>query len=102
MNKLQKINDSINYFVSINPAIEPINIIDKTVFEHPIFNIETVKAQKELSSIQGSLNTFYCGSYCGYGFHEDGIQSASHIAKILNVKLPWDRDKNFKSRLNYS
>jgi predicted NAD/FAD-binding protein len=102
MNKLQKIDDSINYFVSINPTIEPINVIDKTVFEHPIFNIETVKAQKELSSIQGHLNTFYCGSYCGYGFHEDGIQSAAYIAKILNVKLPWNRDKNFKSRLNYS
>ena len=102
MNNLQKINDSTNYFVSINPAIEPMNIIDKTVFEHPIFSIETVKAQKKLSSIQGTLNTFYCGSYCGYGFHEDGIQSASHIAKILNVKLPWNRDKDFKSRLNYS
>ena len=31
------------------------------------------------------MNTFYCGSYCGYGFHEDGIQSAAHIAKILGV-----------------
>ena len=102
MNKLQKINDSKNYFVSINPMIEPIKIIDKTVFEHPIFNIKTVKAQKKLSSIQGHLNTFYCGSYCGYGFHEDGIQSAAHIAKILNVQLPWNRDKDFKSRLNYS
>jgi predicted NAD/FAD-binding protein len=102
MNRLQKINDSVNYFVSINPKIEPIKIIDKTFFEHPIFNIETVKAQKKLSSIQGHLNTFYCGSYCGYGFHEDGIQSAAKIAEILNVKLPWNRDKNFKSRLNYS
>ena len=102
MNKLQKINDSINYFVSINPMIDPIKIIDQTVFEHPIFNIDTVKAQKKLSSIQGQLNTFYCGSYCGYGFHEDGIQSAAYIAEVLNVKLPWNRDKNFKSRLNYS
>ena len=102
MNRLQKINDSINYFVSINPIIEPIKIIDKTIFEHPIFNIETVKAQKKLSSLQGHLNTFYCGSYCGYGFHEDGIQSAAHIAEILNVKLPWNRDKNFKGRLSYS
>ena len=102
MNRLQKINDSINYFVSINPIIEPIKIIDKTIFEHIIFNIETVKVQKKLSSLQGHLNTFYCGSYCGYGFHEDGIQSATHIAEILNVKLPWNRDKNFKGRLSYS
>ena len=101
MNRLQKINDSRNYFVSINPMIEPIKIIDKTFFEHPIFNNETIKAQKKLSSLQGHLNTFYCGSYCGYGFHEDGIQSAAHIAEILNVKLPWNRDKSFKSRLSY-
>ena len=67
--------------------IEPIKIIDKTVFEHPIFNIKTVRAQKKLSSIQGHLNTFYCGSYCGYGFHEDGILSSK---KVINKLLEDD------------
>ena len=77
------------------------NVIDYTVFEHPIFNMQTLKAQKLLGSIQGRFNTFYCGSYCGYGFHEDGIQSAAFIAKKLQIKLPWQRNDNFKFRLDY-
>ena len=101
MNKLQKINNSKNYFVSINPYKEPKNFIDSTTFAHPIFNLQTLSAQKKLGSIQGINNTFYCGSYCGYGFHEDGIQSAAYISNKLNVDLPWKRPNEFKSRLNY-
>jgi len=101
MNRLQKINKIQNYFVSINPYKEPNNVINSTIFEHPIFNQKTINAQKKLGKIQGMQNTFYCGSYCGYGFHEDGIQSAAFIAKKLGINLPWKRDENFKNRLNY-
>tara|TARA_B110000116_G_scaffold270761_1_gene289707 strand:+ start:1380 stop:2672 length:1293 start_codon:yes stop_codon:yes gene_type:complete len=101
MNNLQNINGINNYFVSINPSIEPKNIIDSTVFEHPIFNSEILNAQKKLGKIQGMQNTFYCGSYCGYGFHEDGIQSSAYIAEKLGVNLPWKRNNNFVSRLSY-
>ena len=101
MNKLQNINSNINYFVSINPNFIPKNIVDTTTFYHPIFNINTLTAQKSLGSIQGNQNTYFCGSYCGYGFHEDGIQSAAYIAKMLNIKLPWNRNDEFQTRLNY-
>ena len=80
----------------------PNNVLDSTTFSHPIFSIQTHKAQKELNKIQGIKNTYFCGSYCGYGFHEDGIQSAAYIAELLNITLPWQREHNFKSRLNYS
>ena len=101
MNRLQKIKESTNFFVTVNPNIKPNNIIDSTLFEHPVFNLNTIQAQKELSLIQGIKNTYFCGSYCGYGFHEDGIQSAAYISKILNVELPWRRSIHFKSRLTY-
>ena len=101
MNRLQKIKKPNNYFVSVNPNKEPKNIINKTDFEHPIFNKETLIAQKKLGKVQGIQNTFYCGSYCGYGFHEDGIQSAAYISKKLGIDLPWTRNKNFKNRLSY-
>ena len=101
MNNLQMLNSSKNYFVSINPQFPPKNVIDQTTFEHPIFDMKTLKSQNNLRSIQGSRNTFYCGSYCGYGFHEDGIQSAAYIAKMLQIDLPWKRSQSFKSRLNY-
>ena len=101
MNILQNIKNSSNYFVSVNPHLKPKNVIDSTMFKHPIFNIQTLKAQKKLGTIQGVNNTYYCGSYCGYGFHEDGIQSAAYIAQKLNIKLPWNRSASFYSRLNY-
>ena len=100
MNKLQNLQSKKNYFVTINPSKLPKNIIDKTTFEHPIFSLETLKAQKELYKIQGKKNTYFCGSYFGYGFHEDGIQSAANLCKYLDVDLPWKRNKNFISRVN--
>ena len=101
MNNLQKIQSNKNYFVTINPKTIPKNVYDYTVFEHPIFNLETFEAQKNISKIQGFLNTYYCGSYCGYGFHEDGIQSAAYIAKIFDIRLPWKIEKNYENRLYY-
>ncbi len=99
MNMLQKLPSSNNYFVTVNPYKKPKNIIDQTTFEHPIYSIETLVAQKEMMKIQGLNNTFYCGAYLGYGFHEDGIQSAAYISKLLDCNLPWKRDKNFYNRL---
>ena len=52
-------------------------------FDHPIFNFQTLKAQNEISEIQGLNNTFFCGSYCGYGFHEDGLNSGIEISNKL-------------------
>lgn len=101
MNLLQNIPSKNNYFVTINPSIEPKSIIDSTVFEHPTFSFNTLKAQKNLLDIQGTNNTYYCGSYFGYGFHEDGIQSSVYIAKLLDVKIPWLRNNNFYNRLQF-
>ena len=99
MNLLQKLPTTKNYFVTVNPFIEPNDIINQTLFEHPIFTLETLVAQKEIMKIQGLKNTYFCGSYMGYGFHEDGIQSAAHISNLLECDLPWKRDKNFYNRL---
>ena len=99
MNKLQKLPTKTDYFVTINPSNKPIGVIDNTTFEHPIFNLQTLKAQKKISTIQGSLNTYYSGSYLGYGFHEDGIQASAHVCKLLGVSLPWLRDNKFYNRL---
>jgi len=99
MNNLQNLPTKNNYFITINPPFEPRTIKDKTTFEHLIFNLKTLKVQKELQKIQGNLNTYYCGSYFSYGFHEDGIQSAALVSKLLGVNLPWTRDKNFINRL---
>ncbi|PPR50711.1 MAG: hypothetical protein CFH15_00245 [Alphaproteobacteria bacterium MarineAlpha5_Bin5] len=102
MNNLQNLKTKKNYFVTINPPFQPSTIKDITTFEHPIFNLSTLQAQKELYKIQGKQNTFFCGSYFGYGFHEDGIQSSALVAKLLGLNLPWTRDKNFINRLQFN
>ena len=101
MNNLQKLKTANNYFVTINQPFEPKNICDKTIFEHPIFNLSTYEAQQKLQNLQGKLNTFFCGSYFGYGFHEDGIQSSALVANLMGVNLPWTRDKKFINRLQF-
>ncbi len=101
MNNLQKLQTKKNYFVTINPKKIPKNIQNQTAFTHPKFNMQTMQAQSKLKDLQGVNNTFFCGAYHGYGFHEDGIQSAIYISKMLNVDIPWKRDKNFYNRLLY-
>ena len=39
--------------------------------------------QKELLSLQGTNRTWYCGAYFGYGFHEDGLNSAINMIKLF-------------------
>jgi len=101
MNNLQKLQTKKEYFVTINPKNIPKTIHNETNFTHPKFNIQTFKAQSKLKDLQGVNNTFFCGAYHGYGFHEDGIQSAVYVAKMLGVDIPWKRDNNFYNRLLY-
>ena len=89
------------YFVTINPQKIPETIHNETSFTHPKFNLQTMKSQRKLKNLQGVNNTFFCGAYHGYGFHEDGIQSAVYISKMLGVDIPWKRDNSFYNRLLY-
>jgi predicted NAD/FAD-binding protein len=83
LNKLQNLNCKKNYFLTLNP-IENVNkesFIKDINFTHPYFNKDTLKYQSNLYSIQGKKRTWYCGSYFGYGFHEDGLKSAINLVK---------------------
>ena len=47
MNLLQKLSIDKDYFVTVNPPIEPNHIINKTIFEYPIYSLDTLMAQKK-------------------------------------------------------
>ncbi len=88
LNNLQNLKCENNYFLTLNPIYE-INkrdIIKNINFTHPYFNFTTTKLQKELISLQGKKRTWFCGSYFGYGFHEDGIKSAKKLIDRFIVK----------------
>tara|TARA_S200000501_G_C20811672_1_gene738659 strand:+ start:1 stop:876 length:876 start_codon:yes stop_codon:yes gene_type:complete len=78
LNKLQNLQTDKNYFLTLNPIykISDESIIKKVNFTHPYLNTENTKLQKDLNLIQGKKRTWFCGSYFGNGFHEDGLKSA--------------------------
>ncbi len=86
LNLLQNLNIKKNIFLTLNPYYEiPENQIYKKVyFTHPYYDYEVLKSQKELYSLQNRQNILFCGSYFGYGFHEDGIKSTIDMLKYIN------------------
>jgi predicted NAD/FAD-binding protein len=59
----------------------------ETYYDHPIFSLATKQAQQDIGAIQGRNNSYFVGSYLGYGFHEDGIQSSLKVCKKMKVDL---------------
>ena len=70
----------------------PEKVFTKFEFSHPIYSIETVKAQPEIEKIQGDNNTWFCGAWNGFGFHEDGLQAGLEVAAALGSPAPWRDD----------
>ena len=91
MNLLQSIDENYPLFVTLNPTqpIVPEHIFDEHWFEHPVYSPQAVAAQKEIRTIQGQNNTWFCGAYMHNGFHEDGLQSAVDVVVHMGVAVPW-------------
>ena len=93
MNRLQNLPGSTPLFVSVNPgrAPMPATAYSRFSFEHPMYDAAAIRAQRELHRIQGVRGTYFCGSYCGYGFHEDALSAGLDVAEQLGVHRPWPR-----------
>ncbi|AMN40824.1 NAD(P)/FAD-dependent oxidoreductase [Rhodoplanes sp. Z2-YC6860] len=93
MNRLQNLGTDQSLFVTLNPYRPPApqHVLRLERYQHPIFGVAALAAQKRLWSIQGQRNTWFCGSYFGSGFHEDGLQSGLAVAEALGgVRRPWE------------
>ena len=62
-------------------------IIKDLSYEHPLFTINGVSAQKRKREISGQNNTYYCGAYWHNGFHEDGVVSALDVCSQFGESL---------------
>jgi predicted NAD/FAD-binding protein len=91
MNCLQRLEQAPPLFVTLNPLREPraARVIAEMAYDHPVFDRQAVAAQERLTSLQGDNGIWYCGSYFGYGFHEDALRSAVDVAHRLGVEVPW-------------
>ncbi|GAB4366313.1 MAG: NAD/FAD-binding protein [Kiloniellaceae bacterium] len=91
MNRLQNLPTPTPVIVTLNPLRAP--AADKTVaeflYDHPQFDAAALAAQRRLPHIQGERRTWFCGSYCGNGFHEDGLEAGLAVARALGATWPW-------------
>ena len=92
MNRLQNIDAVANLFVTLDPPEEPREILASFDYEHPQFDAASVGAQHRLGGIQGRNRTWFCGAWCGYGFHEDGLKSAMRVAQDFGATAPWETE----------
>ncbi len=91
MNLLQGIDNKRPLILTLNPQTPPNDelVFNKHEFYHPVFTNEAIASQKRIGEIQGVQNTWFCGAYQRYGFHEDGMMSGVAVAKKLGADLPW-------------
>ena len=85
MNRLQQLPSRTPYLVTLNP-FRPIAreaIIARMTYTHPIYTFDSLRTQSGLAQLNGVRNTYFCGSYFGYGFHEDGARSGVQVAAAL-------------------
>lgn len=91
MNRLQSLPTTEDIFVSLNPQEPPGSerVYRHMHYDHPVFDRAAIRAQRLLPRIQGEGGVWYCGSYFGYGFHEDALASAVGVARALGTPIPW-------------
>jgi uncharacterized protein len=89
MNRLQSLASDVQYCVTLNrsDAIAPERVIDAREFSHPVFTHRGLVAQRRWPEISGVRRTHYCGAYWGYGFHEDGVESAQRVCERFGESL---------------
>jgi len=103
MNELQSLPGP-PLFVSLNPAREPDPelVIGEWDYEHPVFDVAGVAAQKEMWSLQGQGGVWFAGAWFGAGFHEDGLQAGLAVAEAIGgVRRPWQVE-NESGRIHLS
>lgn len=67
--------------------IDKSKVVRSFEFTHPAYSARSIDAQRRWSDISGRQGVHYCGAYWGYGFHEDGVNSALAVAKHFEIGI---------------
>lgn len=89
MNMLQALEAPETFCVSLNSSahIDPDRVLGRYRFFHPLFTRGAVRSREKIRKTNGRHHTWFCGAWCGNGFHEDGVASAAAVARALGVSL---------------
>ncbi|MDH0050340.1 NAD(P)/FAD-dependent oxidoreductase [Comamonas terrigena] len=85
LNRLQPLPWQQPVMVSLNPVrpIDDSRVHARIAYSHPVFDLAAIEAQAQVGALQGQRRTWFCGAWCGYGFHEDGLRSGLDAADSL-------------------
>jgi len=85
LNMLQPLPWQQPVVVSLNPLREiPRNqVMGEYHYAHPVFDLAATKVQAQMPQLQGQQDTYFCGAWMGYGFHEDGLKAGLGVARLL-------------------
>lgn len=85
LNRLQALREPLDYCVTLNQTerIRPGALLAAMVYDHPVYTVDTPSAQLDLPGLNGRRQTYFCGAYHGWGFHEDGCLSGLRAAAAL-------------------
>ena len=99
MNRLQNLKTGEPLLLSLNPIRrpDPDKVLASYSYAHPQFDQAALEAQAALYRIQGTQRTWFCGAYCGYGFHEDGLEAGFKVAAELGAAVPWAEEAGTSS-----
>ena len=91
INRLQPgIGSQADYFLSLNPPDEPQHALKDISYSHPVYTKDVVQAWPRIKHIQGADRTWFCGAWCGYGFHEDALSAGLSVAESIGPAVrPW-------------
>lgn len=87
LNRLQGLKTRSDVLVTLNrdDAVDPAKVLRRIDYAHPVIDTDAVVAQRRHRETSGRSGVSYCGAYWGYGFHEDGVQSALAVCRHLGV-----------------
>jgi predicted NAD/FAD-binding protein len=90
MNRLQSLAEPREYFVTLNRTaeIDARQVLARFTYHHPIYSRAACAAQARHGEIDGVHGVHFCGAYWGYGFHEDGVQSAEAVLARIPSAVP--------------
>jgi predicted NAD/FAD-binding protein len=91
INKLQPIPFPDPVVVTLNPFTDPDPALEFARFnyEHPVLDAGALSSQAGLAGVQGRHQAWFAGAWTGYGFHEDGLNSALRVAAAFGASPSW-------------
>jgi predicted NAD/FAD-binding protein len=89
MNMLQSLRAPEEFCLTLNrpEVIDREKILREFIYHHPVYTRQGPLAQERREEINGTNRTYFCGAYWGYGFHEDGVNSALAVCKDFGKTL---------------